>query len=119
MLLARVLDQHRHRRDAFDLVQRHRVERRAVGVGEALVHLGRHQSVRTGDLPVLAVESNLHLIVSDDVAPLTALAQVDVADQPLRRVEAPPALDELWRRPRLEDQIGRCVEDTGDEDLGV
>jgi len=43
--------------------------RRAVGVGEALVHLGRHQSVRTGDLPVLAVESNLHLIVSDDVAP--------------------------------------------------
>ena len=84
-----------------------------------LVELGVDQPVRAGDLLVLAVEPDLEAVVLDDVAPLAADAQVDVALEPLGGLEAPPALDELGRRLGLEEQRGGASNTRRDEDLGV
>ena len=79
--------------------------------------------MRRLDRAELAVEPDLELAgvagLAGDVAPAAALAQVDVADEPFRGVEAPPALDELGGGPRLEDERRWRIELPRDEDLGV
>ena len=92
-----------------------------VGHRRALVDLGGDEPGRRLDLAVHAVEPDLQvwLGLADDEAPGPADPEVDVAHEPLRRLVAPPALHELGRRVRLEDEVGRSVEGAGDEDLGV
>lgn len=98
LFLGAVVDQDRHRRDPVVLVERHDVD--GVGLGrwqhrDALEHLGENETVRSGDLPVFAVEADFHVSVMDDVAPLAADAQDDVADEPLGGAKSPPALDQF------------------------
>ncbi len=100
------------------LGQREGVER--LGVGRALEHLGRDQAFVRHDVAVLAVERDLLPVGRDPrVAPPAADAEVDLARRQLAAVRAPPALDQLGRRPRLVDEVPRRVELARDQNLVV
>src|SRR5687767_625170 len=83
----------------------------AIRVGVALEHLSGHEAVRGVDLAVLAVEADLHAAVADDVAPRAAHPEVDLADVPLRGLEAPPPLHQLGCGEGTEDGGGRRIEE--------
>jgi hypothetical protein len=114
---ARALDELLEPRAPVDVDEGDGVDRRT-RVGGALVDLGRDDPLVGDDLPVLAVEGDLHAVVGDHRGtPLAADAKVDVGDRRLAAVGVPPALDQLRGGPRLVDEVLGGVELPRDEDL--
>ena len=92
----------------------------ALGVRDALVHLGRDDPLVRDDLAELAVEADLEPAVRHHhVPPCAAHPQVDLGDRHLAALRVPPAPDQLGRRPRPVDQVLGRVELPRDEDLLV
>ena len=114
-----VAHERRHRRDAVDLVERHRVERAwPSGRKPSNTSVDTRRCGRV-DLAVLAVEADLHVALLDDVAPRAADAQVDLADHPHEVSKPHQRLTSSGVVSALKTSSAGASNGPGDEDLGV